>query len=252
MRASSQKPARAGWGGARPGAGRKPRGERAGTPHRALQKHRPGEPVLATLRASLQPLRTRANFPAIRAAIAEASRREPARFRVVHFAVTDDRVHLIVEAADERALSAGMRSVSIRIARSLNQLLDRRGKIWADRWHGRALRTPKDVRRALLYVLANFRLRARPAPPPGIDPFSSAAWFDGFRGDAGVPSFAGRPLPDSDERPPVSPPRSRLLASSWRKQGLIGLSEAPPAGDFEPATRTSALHHEHAVRLRAR
>jgi REP element-mobilizing transposase RayT len=252
MRASSQKPARAGWGGARPGAGRKPKGERAGTPHRALLKHRPGEPVLATLRASYQPLRTPANFAAIRAAIAGASQREPARFRVVQFSVTDDRLHLIVEAADERALSAGMRSVSIRIARALNQLLERKGKIWADRWHGRALRTPKDVRRALVYVLANFRLHARHAPPPGIDPFSSAAWFDGFRNHAGALPYAGRPLPDAGERPPVSPPRSRLLASGWRKHGLIGLSEAPPSGDFAPAARASALQHEHAVRLRAR
>jgi REP element-mobilizing transposase RayT len=251
MRASSQKPARAGWGGARPGAGRKPKGERAGTPHRALQKHRPGEPVLATLRASHQPLRTAANFPAIRAAIAGASQREPARFRVVHFSVTEDRVHLIVEAADARALSAGMRSVSIRIARALNQLLDRKGKVWADRWHGHALCTPKDVRNALVYVLANFRRHARHAPPPGVDPFSSAAWFDGFKNSGALP-FAGRPLPDSDEPPPVSPPRSRLLASGWRKHGLIGLNEAPPAGDFAPAARASALHHEHAVRLRAR
>jgi putative transposase len=75
--------------------------------------------------------------------------------------VQHDHLHLLVEASSKRELSAGMRSVVIRIARYVNALLGRRGRYWADRWHGRGLRSPREVRNALVYVLANFRKHAR-------------------------------------------------------------------------------------------
>src|SRR6185369_5047940 len=86
-----------------------------------------------------------------------------------------------VEAADNRALSAGVRSVAIRVARYVNELLSRRGPLWAERWHGWAFRTPREVRNALVYVLANFRKHSRGPRAAGVDPFSSGAWFDGWR-----------------------------------------------------------------------
>jgi hypothetical protein len=73
-------------------------------------------------------------------------------------------VHLVVEAANKRTLSAGMRSLAIRVARHANRLLMRTGRFWADRWHGRALSNPADVRNAVVYVLANFRKHARRPP----------------------------------------------------------------------------------------
>jgi putative transposase len=239
-------PFRAGWGGARPGAGRKPKGERRGTPHRARPVQRPEHPVHVTLRAAFGPLRSRFLFPTVRSAIAGATRRDSRRFRVVHFSVQSDHLHLIVEAADKRALSTGMRSIAIRVARSVNRLLNAKGRVWADRWHGRALESPRAVRNALVYVLGNFRKHSRRPVPPGIDPYSSAAWFSGFRGARGAAAsalpFASRPPPCNDERRPVSEARTWLLSVGWRRHGLIDLVEAPSTSGPRAAPLTpSAL-----------
>ena len=43
----------------------------------------------------------------------------------------------------------------IRIARVLNKLWRRRGRVFADRYHDRILKTPREVKNALVYVLAN-------------------------------------------------------------------------------------------------
>jgi len=177
-------------------------------------------------------------FPTVRLALARAARRDPARFRLLHFSVQRDHVHLIVEAADARALSSGVRSVAIRVALYVNELLARRGPLWADRWHGRALRTPREVRNALVYVLANFRKHARRARASGIDPFSSGSYFDGWRGwrpASGLPPpFAealrfSRSKTDSAESLPFGAGRTWLARVGWRRHGLVGLSDAPRA-----------------------
>jgi putative transposase len=91
--------------------------------------------VHVTLRSSFRQLRSQFVFPTVRLALVAAARRDPNRFRIAHFSVQWDHVHLVVEAADKRALSSGVRSVAIRIARYVNDLLKRRGVLWADRWH---------------------------------------------------------------------------------------------------------------------
>ena len=202
------------WGGARAGAGRK-RGVRGNVPHRARPRHRAGEPVHVTLRSRLAPLRSQHVFPTVRLALARASRRDPARFRLLHFSVQRDHLHLIVEAADERALSSGVRSVAIRVARYVNDLLARRGPLWADRWHGRPLRTPREVRNALVYVLANFRKHARRTLARGIDPFSSGAWFEGWQ----------RWKPASGIAPPFAE-----SAQGLPRRGTEELADAPIVG----------------------
>jgi REP element-mobilizing transposase RayT len=192
---------------------------------------RAAEPVHVTLRARLAPLRSQHVFPTVRLALARAGRRDPERFRVLHYSVQRDHVHLVVEARDKRSLSSGVRSIAIRVARYVNDLLSRRGPLWATRWHGRALRTPREVRAALVYVLANFRKHAGRRLSAGIDGFSSGAWFDGWRGYA---SHAGRappfacvaPLMRVDE-PDVAAARTWLGRVGWRRHGLIGITEGP-------------------------
>ena len=78
-------------------------------------------------------------------------------------------------------------------SRALNALLLRRGRFWSDRWHGRALGSPREVRHALVYVLANFRKHARQRLPRGVDAFSSALAFDGWRVGGELPR-AGPPI----------------------------------------------------------
>src|SRR6185369_12105851 len=98
-------------------------------------------------------------------------------FRVVHFSVQENHVHLIVEAEDTKSLSSGVRGLMVRIARRVNRLLRRQGRFWTDRWHGRDLEGPRQVRNALVYVLQNHKKHADTA---ALDPLSSAASFDGF------------------------------------------------------------------------
>src|SRR5262252_6902518 len=96
-----------GWGGKREGAGRKA-GVRPKTPHRARPAHARAHPVHVTMRSAFRPLRSQFVFPTVRLAIAAANRREGTDFRIVHFSVQIDHLHLLVEAADKDALSSGM------------------------------------------------------------------------------------------------------------------------------------------------
>jgi REP element-mobilizing transposase RayT len=76
-------------------------------------------------------------FPAVRSALRASSR---ADFRILEFSVQKDHVHLIVEADHRRALSGGLRGVAIRLARAVNRVLGRRGRVWGRRVSWR--RTP--------------------------------------------------------------------------------------------------------------
>ena len=205
-------------GGARRGAGRK---QRAGylrqTPHRARPIHRKAHPVHVTLRAGLRSLRTQQVARTLLSGLRDSNREW---FRVVHYSVQENHVHLIVEAEDSEALSSGIRGLMVRIARRVNRLLCRRGRFWADRWHGRDLEGPRQVRHALVYVLQNRKKHAQNA---ALDPLSSAPSFDGF----------ASPLPDAFRG--IGPPcvvsaRTWLLKRGWRRWGLIALTESPVRG----------------------
>jgi len=204
------------WGGRRPGAGRKPTpGRRPRVPHRSRPEHVAAHPVHVTLRAvdAVRCLRSGRVFPAVRRALAASSH---ANFRILEFSIQDNHVHLIAEAEHRRALSAGVRGLAIRLARAVNRALGRRGQVWSDRYHARALTTPRAVRHALVYVLMNFRKHLKHVT--GIDPCSSAPWFAGWR----VPHAAAGIGP-----PPVAMARSWLARVGWRRQGLIGFDERP-------------------------
>jgi REP element-mobilizing transposase RayT len=234
------------WGGKRRGAGRKPKGERAGVPHVKRPRLSGREPVSVTLRfvAGLLSFRADDTHALLVAAMRGATRDD---FRVCAYSIRSNHMHLVVEASDARALSRGMNSLGTRIGMAVNKLWKRRGPVLAERYHSRVLRSPTEVRRALVYVLNNARKHgAWIAPRP--DPYSSGPSFDGWRtGSAGAhstPSLGSRvaPLvpPASVQRPPpcradgarwsdaaVSPPRTWLLTLGWRRLGLIDVRELP-------------------------
>jgi len=205
------------WGGRRRGAGRKlTPGRRPGVAHRPRPPHRAAHPVHVTLRArdAVRCLRAGRVFPAVRRALAAASR---SGFRIIHYSVQDDHVHLIIEADDGTLLSCGMRGLTIRLARAVNRALGRRGAVWDDRYHVRALATPRAVRLALVYVLMNFKKHGTAEGP--VDPCSSAAWFDGWQAEPGTR--------ESRARSPVVRAQSWLAAVGWRRHGLIDVDERP-------------------------
>jgi REP element-mobilizing transposase RayT len=187
------------------------------------------------MRSRLACLRSQFVYPTVRLVIASLRSGAPRDFRVVEFSVQRNHLHLLVEASDRASLSSGLRSLVIRLARQVNRLLMRRGPVWADRWHGHTLTSPRAVRRAIVYVLANFRKHAD-VPSLLVDPFSSAPYFAGFR------DWSARPPPDTpapmggesggDPRArrdpsPVSPSATWLLASGWKRNGLISVHERP-------------------------
>src|SRR5262249_13851010 len=207
------------WGGKRERAGRKPRSPgRRHTPHVARPEHRAGHPVHIVLRARRGAPQLRAEWPflALRRAIAKASRDD---FRILHYSVQPDHVHLLVEAHDKHALSRGARGLAIRAARTLNRELGRRGPLWGDRWHGRALKTPREVRNALVYVLSNFKKHVHHAARGMVDDRSSAAAFDGWRDGP-----YARAAPSRDG---VRAPLTWLAAVGWRRHGLVSVREGP-------------------------
>jgi REP element-mobilizing transposase RayT len=224
------------WGGRRRGAGR-PKGTRPPVPHRARPTHNKAHPVHVTLRSVFRPLRSRFVFPTLRGAIQEVNRRRPDTFRIVHFSVQCDHVHLIVEAHDKTVLARGVRGLSISIARRVNTLVQRRGRMWADRWHGRALATPRSVRNALAYVLNNFRKHNPEARSP-FDMLSSApdfAHFSELRGR--TPREAYRDRVTRGRRLPASAivlARSWLLRTGWLRSGALSID-----GEQSPTLRSS-------------
>jgi len=222
------------WGGARTGAGRKPKGTRSGVSHRQRPAHAKCHPLHVTLRVrgGLAALREHKLFLEVRRALVAG--RERFGFRLVHFSVQRDHLHLIAEAANRNALSRGVQGLSIRVARAINRRLQRRGKVFADRYHARALKTPRAARWALRYVLLNVRKHERGAgsvPFGFVDGCSSAAWFDGFARPAELifgarqcrEEFRARHGLDS----PVVAPRTWLLTVGQKRAGPFDVDEVP-------------------------
>lgn len=204
-------------GGARPGAGRKSSREKPLVSHRARPTLTAHLPVLVTIKLErgLPSLRQPMTRTLLHAALRIGGQRHG--MRVVHFSIQSNHVHLLVEANDTPSLSRGMQGLGVRIARSLNRAWNRKGSVFADRYHARVLRTPREVRYALAYVIHNARKHGLRIA--GIDAYSSGASFDGWR-------IAPQPHP-SARALPVAPARSWLLRVGWRRHGRIEITEVP-------------------------
>ena len=209
-------------GGARPGAGRKPRGLKAGVPHRPRAALASRHPVHITMKLEkdLGNLRRKRSFETIEKALVLGKDRGD--FRVCQFSVQRDHIHMLCEANNARALSCGIQGLCIRIAKRLNSVLQRKGAVFADRYHAVILKTPRQVRNALAYVLNNFRRHQEvlgDVPSNLTDDRSSADWFDGFRKRLAYADFGN----DA----PVAEPHTWLLRIGWRKHRLIETFEVP-------------------------
>ncbi|HVK75920.1 MAG TPA: hypothetical protein VM734_21460, partial [Kofleriaceae bacterium] len=147
--------------------------------------------------------------------------------RIVQSSIQGNHIHLIVEADDKGALANGVRAFMISAAQRLNRAVGRRGPVF-ERYHMTIVRTPRQARHAIAYVLNNWRrhredlagVRQRRAP---VDPYSSGPSFDGWRdrpAELGLrPSY--KPLL-------VAGARSWLLTVGWRTHHrLIGVDEVP-------------------------
>ncbi len=152
-------------------------------------------------------------------------------FRLVHYSLQGNHAHLIVEAHDRAALGRGMKSIGARLARAVNRVARRAGRVLADRYHVRMLPTPREVHRALRYVLLNARrhaarTRAALTGAVRLDPASSARWFDGWKREKKEEVLRDGTEDDVGQRP-VSRARTWLLTLGWRRHGLLDPTDVP-------------------------
>ncbi len=212
-------------------AGRKPR-RKPGRPekrvpsahaisHRQRPRLRKKEVLHLTLklRRGLQSLRRGKTFEAITRSFHKYSLREG--FRLIHFSVQHDHLHLIAEADSKSGLTQAMQRLMVSLARQLNFVWQKltgkwTGRVFKERYHQRVIRNPKEVRAALLYVLRN-ALKHGQIRQGDQDHYSSACYFDGF----------SKAKPQAPPGGLIVKATAWLLTQGWRDSGLIESHEAP-------------------------
>jgi hypothetical protein len=223
-------------GGKRKGAGRPPKGKRTGTTHEARPEIVARYPLHVVLRLAPEVgnMRRRQMYQAVRDASVVAAIRE--RIRIVHCSVQSTHLHLLVEAESKLALSRGMQGFQISLARNINTVLGtdthrrRRGRVFADRYHVVVIRSPRQARNAIAYVLSNWRKhhedRHGEAKSWLIDRFSSAISFPDWQEREGE-DWMWR-IPDDHDPLVVYRPRTWLLREGWKRGGdPISVHEVP-------------------------
>ena len=211
-------------GGKRAGAGRKKTGRCRDVPHRERPPLDRRHPVQVVLRRTGRcSLRTRAYYNHVRAALRGMLPRTD--FRVVQISIQDSHLHMLVEAADRKALTRGMQSFAIRLARRVHSD-GGCGKVFEYRYHATQIRTAWHARSSLAYVLNNWRRHGLDCAngrllQQKLDVYASGISFDGWSDR--------RPflIPRGYEPLPVAKAQTALLAFEWKQYGLIDLFETP-------------------------
>ena len=218
-------------GGARPGAGRPAKKRKPGDPlphvkRPKLDRHKPMHVTVRVARGvpSLQKqlLRNRVR-KALHAARSKAEQ-PGAEFHVVEFKIEGNHLHLMVEAKSGKGMSRGVAGLLIRVARGVNRVLRRQGKVFADRYHRRDLGTPTDVKNVLSYILNNARKHVRHIGHVAyVDVTSSGEGFEGWS----EPVEMYRSLEDDRVPWPQVRAWTWLLRVGWRRRGLISPFAVP-------------------------
>ena len=222
-------------GGKRRGAGRKPLGTRAGAPHTERPEIKPNQALHVVLRVmpAVGSLRRREMYRAMREATIVAAVRE--RIRIVQISLQRTHVHLLAEAENKEALARGMQGFQISAARNINTVLGdgkyrrRRGPVFVDRYHLVVITSPTQARRALSYVMCNWRKHGEDQQGVArtwlVDPYSSGILFPDWQ------ELEGRafmwPMPATYDPLVVRRPRSWLLREGWKLCGSISARDVP-------------------------
>ena len=235
-------------GGERKGAGRKPNGPRAGSPHKKRPTIRPYHALHVVMRVApaVGSMRRRAMYKAMRYASIIAALRQ--RFRIVHLSIQRTHIHMLAEAENQFALARGMQGFQISAAKHINAVLSaraghrRRGQVFTDRYHVEVITSPKRARHALSYVLNNWRKHGEDrqglATTWLVDPFSSGILFPDWQELADKAVMW--PTRETYDPLMVYRPKTWLLREGWKIHGSISVREVPsrnpilPSGDSIP------------------
>ncbi|MCC6806751.1 MAG: hypothetical protein IT381_04965 [Deltaproteobacteria bacterium] len=234
-----------------PGRPRKPPGAKKVAPHisRPTLGTQSAVHVTLKLRRGVPSLRSRKKYALVKRAFsrfrlvsravarvedaADASR-EGDGFRLVHYAVLGDHVHMLCEVDGSKWLARGVQKIAISLARSLNAAsvreaggsLDPRdgsmsdrpgwiGPIFAERYHLHALATPTEIAHCLEYLFTNAAkhfgainvVRCKVSVASGRTRYLD---IDAFTSFAELHTSAD---------PPLARPRGSLLKREMRKKG---------------------------------
>jgi REP element-mobilizing transposase RayT len=221
-------------GGKRKGAGRKPKGRRAGSRHdkRPLIKPQFALHVVMRVVAAVGNMRRRSLYKAVREATITAALRE--RIRIVHVSIQQTHVHMLVEAENQLALARGMQGFMISASRHVNTALGirgrrRRGAVFADRYYLEVISSPTRARHALSYILNNWRKHREDqqglASTWLVDPYSSGIQFPDWEELDGKDFMW--PMPATYDPLMVRRPQSWLLREGWKCAGAISARDVP-------------------------
>ena len=181
------------WGGTREGAGRRP-GARASHHPRPKFEKPTAVHVTVRVRNHVWNLRSRRCHDRISSCLEEAVGKFG--LRVIEYSILGNHIHLIVEADGAESLARGMQGLEIRIAKSLNSLMDRSGPVFSDHYNSRRLTSPTELVRAIAYVLHN---------------------HEHHYGSTGRDRFSSDGLAAAARRAQLAIPVSWLLTIGWRK-----------------------------------
>ena len=133
-------------GGFRKNAGR-PRRKTSNVTHRKRERVTSAHPLLLTMKldAGQASLRTREAFAKFREGLTAVKK---SGVRVLEFAVLSNHIHLLAEADSNSELESAMKSLTLKLTRTLRVK-------FKERFHMRVIRTQRQMRLARIYVLAN-------------------------------------------------------------------------------------------------
>jgi hypothetical protein len=198
--------------------------------HRSRGKLSRHHPVHVTMRALPEIPSFRVMHGAVRGALIAGATKEDGSFRVVHYAILSNHLHLIVEANDAKSLARGVQGLAIRMAWAVNRAMKRkRGKVFSDRYHDHQLKTARETNACLAYVLNNYRKHmaevGRILRREFVDSCSSARYLHRRRGD----------------ECPLPAPETWLLRGGYREAGgEIDLSKTPGRRLLAPRPRSQS------------
>lgn len=150
------------WGGRRPNSGRR-RKKSQGVSHSVREKVQDRTPLHINFKFKTR-IRNKDSLRTLKRAIKNAGSHG---LRVIHYSMQSNHIHLIIESANNEILTRGMRSLTITFAKGL-----KKGSIQIERYHLHVLKSLRETKNAVHYVLFNEQKHAN-LKTAYIDEYSS-------------------------------------------------------------------------------
>jgi hypothetical protein len=133
------------WGGRRPNSGKK-RIHSKGVAHRTRESVNQRQPLHVNFKYRVS-IRNKEVLKILKRALLNSRTKG---LRILHYSVQSNHMHFIIEADNNRILEAGMRSLTVTLAKGI-----KKGKVQLGRYHLHVLKTIRETKNAIHYVLFN-------------------------------------------------------------------------------------------------